>query len=508
MGLQREARRNFERSIGLITLVRVACLTLIAVLACAAPAAADDVLVLGKDGRVRERDDRFLPSTRMPQPRGKAVATTAQRKRKVRRSVAGELKRLRDRGLITPEDYVTRRAVYEDVKRHSRRLSGLREDQMRAVIATVEAIARRRQLTPSRIAALWLTMERNLEWWREGPLPAAGRRVEFEGSELVWQYYPGQGLQLQILGNFGKLNGLWGGRQNARLERMLDELLPLAAERAGGLAWEYYFAFGGGRAPWVSGMAQGTAVQALARAASRLRRKADVLPVAARALAIFEARTPRGVRVPAEDGDHYAIYSFAPGLRVLNGFIQSLNGLHDYARLSGDPRGTALFQAAEPQARREVPTYDTGAWSLYSRGSSSRESDLGYHDLLTDFLEGLCDRTDRAVYCTTAASFVAYKSQPPELQVVPRRLRGGKPGRVRFVLSKVSSLNLRITRGSRVVEERPFGVIGYGRRTFGWEVPRRRGDYTVELAARDLAGNTATARAVVEVLRPKKKKRP
>ena len=506
--LQRILRRNFERSIGLVTVVRVACLTLIALLACAAPAAADEVLVLGKDGRVRERDDRAVRSaaTRMPRPAGTAVATTAQAKQKPRRTVASELARLRDRGLITPEDQVARLAAFRDAKRSTRGLSGTRKAQMRAVIVTVEQIARRRQLSASRIAPLWLTLARNLEWWSAGPLLASGRRVEFQGSELVWQHYPGQGLQLQVLGNFGKLNWLWRHRRNTRLERMLDELLPLTAERAGGLAWEYYFAFGGGRAPWVSGMAQGTALQALARAATRLRRKPDVLPIAARALAIFEVPTPRGVRVPAADGDHYAIYSFAPRLRVLNGFIQALNGLHDYARLSGDPRGAALFQAAEPQARREVPTYDTGAWSLYSRGASSRESDLGYHDLLTDFLEGLCDRTGRALYCTTAASFVAYKSQRPRIEVFPRRLRGGRPGRVRFELSKISSLTLRITRGTRVVEERPFGVIGYGRRTFGWDVPRRRGDYTVELAARDLTGNTATASTVVKVLKPKRKK--
>jgi D-glucuronyl C5-epimerase C-terminus len=479
----------------------------LAALCCAAPAAADDVLVLGKDSVARERDDRFLKSTEMPRPRATvAVATTAARKKK--RTVVGELKRLRDAGQITPEDYVARRAVYEEVKRGTRRLSGVRETQMRAVLLTVEEIAARRQLIPSRIGPLWLTMERNLEWWNEGPLLASGKRVEFEGSELVWQYYPGQGLQLQMLGNFGKLNGLWGGRENDRLAFMLDELLPLAAERAGGLAWEYYFAFGGGRGPWVSGLAQGTAVQALARAATRLKRQADVLPVAQRALAIFEAPTPQGVRVPAEHGDHYAIYSFAPDLRVLNGFIQALVGLHDYARLSGDPRGTALFEAAEPEARQEVPTYDTGAWSLYSRGSSSRESDLGYHDLLTGFLDGLCSRTDREVYCTTAANFVTYKSQPPVLEVEPARLRGGKPGRVGFELSKISSLNLRILRGSTVVEARPFGVIGYGKRTFGWDVPRRRGAYTVELTARDLAGNPATARAVVEVLKPKRKKRP
>jgi hypothetical protein len=498
---------------------RIACLVVLALLVVASPAAAGEVLVLGKDGRVHPREDRYLRASDFRAPRAAtsrrhAVAAAAHKRRaaasrrKKKRTVIRELKRLRNAGRIAPEDYAVRRAVYEDVKRRTRRLSGLRETIMRSVVAGVEGIAARRQLTPSRLNPLWLTMERNLDWWSEGPLLASGRRVEFEGSELVWQYYPGSGLQLQMLGNFGKLNGLWGGRENTRLAFMLDELLPLAAERAGGLAWEYYFSFGGGRPPWVSGLAQGTAVQALARAARRLGRQADVLPVAQRALAIFEAPTPQGVRVPADHGNHYAIYSFAPDLRVLNGFIQSLVGLYDYARLSGDPRGTTLFQAAEPQARHEVPLYDTGAWSLYSRGSSSNESSLSYHDLLQGFIENLCERTDQEVYCTTAENFVAYKSQPPAILVKPKRLRGGKPGRVAFELSKISNVTLKITRGSKVVEARPFGVVGYGKRTFGWDVPRRRGDYTVQLDVRDLAGNPASAQAVVTVLKPKRKKRP
>ncbi len=494
---------------GVMPLARTLGLALLALLVLASPAAADEVLILGKDGRVHTREDRFVRDRDLPAPRAtlrtKARATAARARKG--RTVNGELKRLYRREQITRADYLARKASYRRVFYGARRLSGLRESQVRSVIRTVQDIAASRQLTASRLAPLWLTLERNLEWWQEGPLLASGRRVEFQGSELVWQYYPGQGLQLQMLGNFGKLNGLWGGRENARLGAMLDELLPLAAERAGGVAWEYYFAFGGGRAPWVSGLAQGTAVQALARAATRRKRQADVLPVAPRALAIFEAPTPQGVRVPAEDGSHYAIYSFAPSLRVLNGFIQSLVGLHDYARLSGDPRGRQLFEAAEPQARREVPAYDTGAWSLYSRGSTTRESDLGYHDLLTGFLEGLCRRTDREVYCTTAKNFVDYKSQPPTVEVTPRRLRGGRPGRVAFELSKISTVNLTITRGSKVVEARPFGAVGYGKRTFGWDVPRRRGAYTVELDVRDLAGNAASARAVVTVLKPKRKSR-
>jgi hypothetical protein len=492
--------------------MRFACCLFVVIVCSAAGAAtasADDVLVLGIDGTVRHRDDKALPRTTMPVPRGHAVATTA-RKKKPKRTVTSELKRLRNAGAITPEDYTARRAAYLDARRQAKQLAGQGRAEMPAVIRTLDGIAARRKLTASRIAPLWLTLARNLQWWSAGSSLRSGQRVEFQGSELVWQYYPGQGLQLQILGNFGKLNGLWGTRRNARLAAMLDELLPLAAARGGknGLAWEYYFTFDGGSPPWVSAISQGTAVQALARAAKRLHREADVLPVAKRALGIFKKRTPTGVRVPAEHGDTYVMYSFAPGLRILNGFIQSLVGLYDYARLAKDPEGTQLFAAAEPEARAETPTYDTGAWSLYSRGTSKSESTLSYHDLLQGFLANLCSRTKITVYCTTSDHFVAYKSVPPQITVHPKRLRGGRYGRVRFDLSKVSSVTLQITRGARTVEARPFGAVGYGKRTFGWKVPRRAGTYTVVLSATDLAGNTAGDTTTVRVVAPKKKKRP
>jgi len=493
--------------------MRIACCVFVAIvcsLVGAASASAGEVLVLGKDGQVYSREDPALPAAAMKAPprRGAALATTAATKKKKRRTAYSELKRLRGNGQITPDEYTTYRAGLVEVKRRAKRLDGVGKSEMRAVIATVEDMAARRKLTASRLVPLWLTLNRNLEWWTAGRSLGSGARVEFAGSELVWQYYPGQGLQLQMLGNFGKLNGLWGSRQNAKLEFMLDELLPLAADRAGGVAWEYYFNFGGGRPPWVSGLAEGTAVQALSRAAKRLHREADVLPIAKQALAVFRKRTPTGVRVPEEAGDHYAIYSFAPSLRVLNGFIQSLVGLYDYARLSKDPEGTELFQAAEPEARREVPLYDTGAWSLYSRGSSTHESSLSYHDLLLGFLANLCERTDTAVYCTAADHFEAYKTVPPELEVKTARLRGGRYGRVPFELSQISTVTLQISRGARTVEARPFGAVGYGKRTFGWQVPRRAGTYTVTLTARDLAGNATSDTTTVRVLKPKKKKRP
>ena len=73
--------------------------------------------------------------------------------------------------------------------------------------------------------------------------------------------------------------------------------MPLATERAGGLAWEYLFPFDGQAPPWVSSLAQGTGLQAMARSATRLQRQADVFPIALRGLGIFQTAPPAGVRV-------------------------------------------------------------------------------------------------------------------------------------------------------------------------------------------------------------------
>jgi len=488
---------------------------LFVVLACtlctASGAAAAPVLVLREDGTAVEHRHSLAPAVTFPAVRSwtdrrgtRPVRALAAK----RRTVVGELKRLRAAGAIDEAAYAERRAAYEDAKRTAKKLSGARKVELRAVVSTLEDVAARGQLTPSRLAPMFLTLERNREWWTTGPLLAPGRRVGFSGSQIVWQYYPRAGIQIQVLGTFGKVNALWSSRQTTALGQAVDELLPLAAERAGGVAWEYYFPYRAGKAPWISSLAQGTALQALARAATRLKREPEVFPVTSRGLAVFERAAPEGVRVPAGAGTHYAQYSFEPGLRILNGFVQSLVGLYDYGRLAADDRAKGLFASGEARAREEVPVYDTGAWSLYSRGSSTHESSLSYHDLLQGFLENLCERTGVDVYCTTAEHFVTYKTVPPELEVKPARLRGGRYGRVPFELSKISTITLQITRGARMVEARPFGAVGYGRRTFGWQVPRRKGNYTVTLTAIDLAGNATSDTTTVRVLKPKRRKRP
>ncbi|MCA1657388.1 MAG: D-glucuronyl C5-epimerase family protein, partial [Actinobacteria bacterium] len=282
------------------------------------------------------------------------------------------------------------RKILLDARRSWGRISGTRHTELGAVLRNLDQIAGAGGLTPSRLPGLVLTLRRNREWWTTGPLLGDRQRIGFAGSQLVWQYYAGQGVQIQWLGTFGKANGYFlGGRgHDAELGALLDEAIGLATERAGGIAWEYDFHFDGGAPPWVSALAEGTAVQSLGRAAVRLGRP-DYFTAGTAGLGVFSAPPPAGVRVATPSGARYLIYSFAPGENVINAFVQSLVGLHDYAGLANSDAVRALFAAGEAQARLDVPHYDTGAWSLYDQ---STESDLGYHVLLRDFLDNLCGR--------------------------------------------------------------------------------------------------------------------
>jgi hypothetical protein len=323
--------------------------------------------------------------------------------------------------------------------------------------------------------------------------------VSVPGSRLVWQAYAGQGIQIQWLGTFGKANGLYLGRgPDAELRALLDEAIGLASARAGGIGWEYLFPFDGGSPPWVSGLAQGTAIQALSRAAVRLGQP-SYFDAARAALGIFRQPPPEGVRVPTAAGAQYLQYSFGPSLPILNGFIQALNGLHDFAILSGDPEGGALFAAGEVQARVDVAAGDTGAWSLYRPGV---EADLHYHRLVVEFLRSLCQKLtvdaqkgrpapEPTYYCAAADRFASYERVPPVVQIdtPERRWRVGRSEQLAITLSKISTVTLTLRRANGPVLTRT-ARLGRGRRTFPVR-PSKAGPLAAEVRAVDLVGNAA-----------------
>lgn len=476
----------------------VACVMVVNVHSTVAKAASR-VLVLDRAGHVHARIDRALPPqspVALPPPARAGTAAAARPRRE--RTVRSELKRLLKSGQIDAATQARYRAQFDAAVRTARRLTGTRRYELQGVIDNLHAVAARGALTPSRLPALFTTLERNREWWTSGSLLSYGQRVEFSDSELVWEHYSGEGIQLQVLGTFGKANGLWSAHSNGRLRALLDEMLGLASRRGGALAWEYWFDFGGGAPPWVSGMAQATGAQALARAGQTLG-DAVYIEAAREALRLLTLRPPVGVRLSTPAGARYLLYSFAPGQIVVNASVQTLVALYDYVAITHSPDVARLFRAGDRQARLDVRADDTGAWSLYQLGGA--ESDLSYHQLLTGFLENLCQRTAVAAYCTTATAYRRDLKQPPQLELLTRRVRAGRSVLVRFELSKVSRVGMTIRRErDGKVALATSASVGHGTHGYGWKVPRAPGTYDVTLAGTDLAGNAGRAEGTIEVL--------
>jgi hypothetical protein len=466
-------------------------------------------------------------------------------------SVTAAMQALLRSAAISEATYRQDYSAYVAAKSSLGKLSGTRRTELGAVLANVQAMAAAGQLIPSRLPVLFMTLERNRQWWTTGPLLVGESRVSFPGSRIVWEHYPGQGIEIQWLATFGEANGYYlSGHENANLRQLLAEVIPLATQRAGGIAWEYMFDFDGGSPPWTSGLSQGTALQVLARAWSRFKEPAD-LTAAQQALGIFRTPPPQGVRVSTPAGAMYAEYTYAPSDRILNGFIQSLVGLYDYTSITKDPLGLALFEAGDAEARAIVPLYDTGAWSMYDQFG---ESDLNYHELLTEFLQHLCERTGKGepmapvtppaastpstttpgttttsstggasaaavkrgahaaqtssvqipgdqIYCTTAQRFTADLHTPPAIALLSKTLPAGARAGVQLSLSKIATVSLTVRQGAKVVWTNS-ATVERGKPKLLWITPAKAGSFSVQLTATDLAGNVSTASGTILVSRP------
>jgi hypothetical protein len=466
-----------------------------AVLALAAgPAHAAQVIVVDGDHATRV-DDPTVPASsraglgRPPHVGSRPLASAAGRSGA--RAVLGALRRARGAHRISRARYRAYRAAYGRARAMVRRLRGARRGQLRYVVGVAERIALARRLIPSRMPVLFLELRRNTQYWRSKPYPGARDWIRFRGSEVLFQYFPGRGLQLHPLGTFKRANTLHGfcvkgggPCRRAKLGRLLDAMKSLAVRRSRRfIAWEYMFDFGGGRPPWISAMATASGLQAYARAAELLQRP-DYLRTARRALGAYETRAPLGVRTRGPlGGIAYLQYSFAPRLYIFNAFLASILGVRDYAKLANDARATRIYTRAEPEARRQVPHSDVGDWSLYNW--HGHLSDHKYHGLLREVLQSLCIRHMGPVYCTYARRYRGYEVDPPRLTYLgPGTTTDEQLTRLRFSLSKLSVVELKVYKGGRLAH-RSLATFRRGSRSFLWR-PHSAGSYSVRLGAKEL----------------------
>ena len=194
-----------------------------AALLCVAVPAADAGTVLRVDGsKVTRVNDPAVPSTgaadlgRMPA--GPApVAGSAQKKKKKKKgptkgekAVDSALKTALRKRSISRRSGASFRRTYRTARLRRDKLKGQRRKELNYVVTTLEAIAMRRQLTASRMKPLFLIVQRNAQFWPRSRFPASRGYVQFRGSQMLFEYYVGQGLQLQPLANFKKANALHG----------------------------------------------------------------------------------------------------------------------------------------------------------------------------------------------------------------------------------------------------------------------------------------------------------
>ncbi|HTE62226.1 MAG TPA: D-glucuronyl C5-epimerase family protein [Solirubrobacteraceae bacterium] len=415
-------------------------------------------------------------------------------------------------GAIDRAAHARYRAAYDGARKAARQLGGARGAEERAVLASVERLAAEDRLEPSRFPAVFLNLRRNTRTWTLAQFPRAGERRSFGADPAVFQYVPGRGMQLHPLASWGQVNARLRGCVRTRrgcaerdLRQRLDALAGLAARRGGFVAWEYYYDYAQGSPPWMSGMAQATAVQALSRAA-RAFHAPRYARIAQRALGAFETPPPTGVAVPDDGGGRrFVMYSFAPTLRILNGELQAVNGLRDAAVLGRSLRAMRLVRAGDRAARAALGGFDTGAWSLYS--AAGAESTLSYHQLTTGILGELCRRTARAEYCRAQRRFARYEHEPPRIGIAPlRQIWARRLTPLRFTLSKGSAVQVRVFGPKGLVMARDLR-LGRGGHDLSW-TPPSRGRFRVKVNARGPEGRLGRSGRTVRVVLPKPKKRP
>jgi hypothetical protein len=348
------------------------------------------------------------------------------------------------------------------------RLPGSRAANLAAVLRDVAA--QRAWYTPPRALALFSMLDLNTTYLARRGMPPERTDV-YDTDGVLYRAFPGRGLQFHPLGNFGRLAGLAIAGRDLEAGVLAQALLDRGVPRGSSLTWEYYFPFGGGTAPWTSGMAQAVAASALARV--------DLPSEARRAyLAIY-----RGLLTWPRAGPWIRLYSFSPVL-VLNAQLQTAFSLEVYARLSGDTEAASLAGRLRTTAGALLPGFDTGAWSRYALGGA--EASLEYHRYVVDLLELLAEQTGDATWDRWQGRFDAYLHQPPVISArrpVPA-VADRRPARISFWLSKLSRVTL------SVAGEASVAWRGRGFHTLTWSPGRHGGgSYRAFLVAQDPAGN-------------------
>jgi hypothetical protein len=385
-------------------------------------------------------------------------------------------------GRLPAADAATYRASVDRALATWRKLPGSRAANLGGALHDAAVLAGR--YDAPRALTIFSGLDVNATYFGTRATPSGTLDVDGDDG-VVYRFFPGHGLQFHPLANFARLNANAVRKDYEAASGLAEALLARAVPTAAGLTWEYMFPFGGGRAPWTSGMAQAAGAQAFSRVATALQDPAYLDP------ASQAYRAAQALTRPTSAGPWVRLYSFS-SMAVLNAQLQTALSIAEYARTSGNPDAALFADQLEQAALTLLPQFDTGAWSLYALGGA--EATLHYHKYVVSLLERLAQLDERPEWSTWAGRFDEYLIVPPDIvplaatPVVYPLPRDGFLDRatVTFDLDKTASVRF-IVAGER----RPFS-LRRGRHTLTWDPGTRPPQrYVATLEATDLAGNTA-----------------
>ncbi len=341
-------------------------------------------------------------------------------------------------------------------------------------IALEELGAFDHRLTLPRTLILVGQLKANDDYFSKHYAPADKTDVA-DDDGIVYRYFAGRCLEFHPLADFGALNADIAAKNADATRTLADALVARGVyQHGGGVGWEYEFNYSGGRAPWLSGMAQAVAAQAFSRAAQLVPDRATAYNNEAKAAF---ALIPRKLLTRVAAGPWIRLYAFS-SLPVLNAQLQAVLSLETYAGTSENSTAAALATRMKTSAAEMLTRFDTGYWTYYSLDGTP--SPLDYQEFVVSLLKKLSPQDPR--FAAAATRIAAYQHQAPAFMVANAGL-----GSVRFWLSKPSSVRVDTGAGPT---KRVF--LGGGWHTLSWGEPKQAGVYGVQVHATDLAGNSAT----------------
>ncbi|MFL5955399.1 MAG: D-glucuronyl C5-epimerase family protein [Gaiellaceae bacterium] len=369
-------------------------------------------------------------------------------------------------------DPVTRAQGRAEVRRASylaRTLPSGRREHVAVALGELAAFAGR--LTQPRALTLIGQLKTNDDYFAKHYAPAPKTDVT-DADGIVYRYFAGRCLEYHPLANFGALNARVAAGDADGAKRLADALVARGVyQHSGGIGWEYLFPFSGGRAPWLSGMAQAVAAQALARTAALVPEDGAMLMGKARAA--YQA-IPGQLLTSVAAGPWIRLYSFT-SLQVLNAQLQAVISLQSYATTAEDDQAAGLALRMQRAAAATLARFDTGYWSYYALPHDP--SPFDYHDFVVQLLKRLAPSDPR--FADAAARFARYEKEPPAFM-----LANGPLGTLSFWLSKPATVSAVTAAGP----SRRVSMNG-GWHSLSWAEPKRPGIYPLRVTAADYAGN-------------------